>query len=69
MKRLIDGDLLLEKANELVDAALFNGAKICIGDIRSLIEEAPTVVCVQDDFTLCKKGISCAATRSTNMAV
>lgn len=59
MKRLIDGDLLLEKVNELVDAALFDGAKICICDIRSLIEAAPTVVCVSDDFTLCHKEISC----------
>lgn len=59
MKRLIDGNLLLEKVNELVDAELFNGEKICIGDIRSLIEAAPTVVCVSDDFTLCHKEISC----------
>lgn len=59
MKRLIDADSLSAKIEELADIALRFNAKICIGDVRSLIADQPTIVCVSDDFPTCPKVIRC----------
>lgn len=59
MKRLIDANALTEVIDELVNASLFQGAELCVGDIRSIIATQPTIVCVSDDLTLCPKEIRC----------
>lgn len=59
MKRLIDANSLTEVIDELVNASLFQGAELCVGDIRSIIATQPTIVCVSDDFQVCPKEISC----------
>lgn len=59
MKRLIDADALVDDLDMLVSNAIKSDAKLCFGDIRAIIRQQKTVICVSDDFGCCNKVLSC----------